>query len=114
MQKTEEEKQEPKEGYCCPNPSCNRVFLRPRIIKYLVCPSCQTLVKMDTAEGNAKKKKKGPTEEDIKRKEAELLEAQQKAELRETELLKAEKKLQQIEAERKVERLETERKAKQR
>jgi len=72
VQKTaEEEKQEQKESYRCPNPNCHSVFLRPKIIKYYVCPTCQTLVKMDTAEGNAKTKKRGPTEEDLKRKEAE-------------------------------------------
>jgi len=30
--------------YLCSNPNCNRVFSRPKIIKYYVCPTCQTLV----------------------------------------------------------------------
>jgi hypothetical protein len=35
-------------GYCCSNPNCSKVFSRPKIIKYYVCPSCQTLVDMPT------------------------------------------------------------------
>jgi hypothetical protein len=30
--------------YCCSNPNCHKVFSRPKVIKYYVCPSCQTLV----------------------------------------------------------------------
>jgi hypothetical protein len=30
--------------YSCPNPNCKKVFSRPKIIKYNVCPTCQTLV----------------------------------------------------------------------
>jgi hypothetical protein len=30
--------------YFCPNPNCKKVFSRPKIIKYTVCPTCQTLV----------------------------------------------------------------------
>ncbi len=30
--------------YSCSNPNCKRVFSRPKIIKYYVCPTCQTLV----------------------------------------------------------------------
>ena len=32
--------------YCCSNPNCKKVFSKPKIIKYYVCPSCQTLVDM--------------------------------------------------------------------
>ena len=32
--------------YCCSNPNCPKVFSKPKIIKYYVCPSCQTLVDM--------------------------------------------------------------------
>jgi len=41
-----EEKREShkKQKYHCANPNCNRVFSRPKIIKYYVCPTCQTLV----------------------------------------------------------------------
>ena len=108
MQKTEEKKKREVERYCCSNPNCKSVFSRPKIIKYYVCPTCQTLLKMDTAIGNTKTKKQRPTEEDIKRKEAERLEAERKAERLEAELLEAEQKAEQLEAER----LESERKAK--
>jgi hypothetical protein len=30
--------------YCCSNPNCKKVFSKPKIIKYYVCPTCQTLV----------------------------------------------------------------------
>jgi len=30
--------------YCCSNPNCHKVFSRPKIIKYYVCPSCQTII----------------------------------------------------------------------
>ena len=30
--------------YSCPNPNCKTVFAEPKIIKYYVCPICQTLV----------------------------------------------------------------------
>lgn len=33
-----------KESYCCPNPNCGKVFSKPKIIKYYVCPTCQTLI----------------------------------------------------------------------
>lgn len=39
-----------KQRYCCSNPNCNRVFSRPKVIKYYVCPTCQTLVNMNEAE----------------------------------------------------------------
>ena len=31
-------------GYCCSNPNCRSFFTHPRIISYIVCPVCQTLV----------------------------------------------------------------------
>jgi hypothetical protein len=30
--------------YHCTNPNCGKVFAKPKIIKYYVCPTCQTLV----------------------------------------------------------------------
>ena len=30
--------------YCCSNPNCKKVFSKPKIIKYYVCPTCQTMV----------------------------------------------------------------------
>ena len=32
--------------YCCSNPNCKKVFSKPKVIKYYVCPSCQTVVDM--------------------------------------------------------------------
>lgn len=43
MPPTGNEKQKVRK-YSCPNPNCKIVFSRPRIIKYHVCPTCQTLV----------------------------------------------------------------------
>lgn len=37
--------------YICSNPNCDKVFSKPKIIKYYVCPSCQTLVDQTTEEG---------------------------------------------------------------
>ncbi len=37
------EKPKPRK-YFCPNPNCKTLFSRPKIIKYTVCPTCQTLV----------------------------------------------------------------------
>ena len=102
MQKPQEEKKEQNESYHCPNPSCNKVFLRPKIIKYYVCPACQTLVKMDTAEG--KPKKKGVTKAELERKETERLEAERKAEHAEVKRKEAEKKAEQLQAEIEAER----------
>lgn len=36
--------------YLCSNPNCRRVFPRPKIIRYYVCPTCQTLVDMTKTE----------------------------------------------------------------
>ena len=32
--------------YSCSNPNCGKAFSRPKIIKYYVCPKCQTLINM--------------------------------------------------------------------
>ena len=37
--------------YNCSNPNCDKVFSKPKIIKYYVCPSCQTLIDQTTEEG---------------------------------------------------------------
>ena len=37
--------------YICSNPNCDKVFSKPKIIKYYVCPSCQTLINQTTEEG---------------------------------------------------------------
>ena len=38
------EKQVSGQKYLCSNPNCRKVFSKPKIIKYHVCPNCQTLV----------------------------------------------------------------------
>ena len=30
--------------HSCSNPNCGKIFSRPKVIKYYVCPSCQTLI----------------------------------------------------------------------
>ena len=37
-----------KQRYQCANPNCKKAFSKPKLIKYYVCPTCQTLVIMDT------------------------------------------------------------------
>jgi len=37
-----------KEKHNCSNPNCRKVFSRPKVIKYYVCPSCQTLIDIPT------------------------------------------------------------------
>ena len=32
----------------CSNPNCGKIFSRPKVIKYYVCPSCQTLIDIST------------------------------------------------------------------
>ena len=46
MVQTEERPRKIK-GYCCSNPNCKSVFSQPKIIKYYVCPSCQSVVEME-------------------------------------------------------------------
>lgn len=45
-----EDEKPKKQKYYCSNPNCKQVFSRPKIIKYYVCPACQTLVDMNEAE----------------------------------------------------------------
>ena len=58
QQHTEEIKKVGAKHYCCSNPNCKSVFSKPKIIKYYVCPSCQTLVEMTTTEGKIVKTRK--------------------------------------------------------
>src|SRR5208283_2418155 len=44
MQPVDKSKNNKVHRYCCSNPNCKKVFSKPKIIKYYVCPSCQTLV----------------------------------------------------------------------
>src|SRR3990170_2867555 len=39
-----EGKKNGKEKHNCSNPNCGKRFSRPKVIKYYVCPSCQTLI----------------------------------------------------------------------
>lgn len=34
--------------HSCANPNCGKIFSRPKVIKYYVCPSCQTLIDIPT------------------------------------------------------------------
>ena len=42
------EKENKNPRFHCSNPNCHKVFSKPKIIKYYVCPTCQTLAIMDT------------------------------------------------------------------
>ena len=44
MQPLDRSKNNKVHRYCCSNPNCKKVFSKPKIIKYYVCPTCQTLV----------------------------------------------------------------------
>jgi len=35
------------ESYCCSNPNCKTNFSHPKILKYYICPKCQSLVEME-------------------------------------------------------------------
>ena len=44
MQPLDKSKNDKVHRYCCSNPNCKKVFSKPKIIKYYVCPACQTIV----------------------------------------------------------------------
>ncbi len=46
MQPIDKNKSNKIKRYYCSNPNCNRVFSKPKIIKYYVCPNCQTLINL--------------------------------------------------------------------
>jgi type IV secretory pathway VirB10-like protein len=52
-----------KPPYCCSNPNCRNVFSIPKVIKYYVCPICQTLVEMTSTDGKAADEQYAPVEE---------------------------------------------------
>jgi hypothetical protein len=52
-----------KPPYCCSNPNCRNVFSIPKVIKYYVCPICQTLVEMTSTDGKAADEEYAPVEE---------------------------------------------------
>ena len=43
-----EGKRNEKMKHSCSNPNCGKIFSRPKVIKYYVCPSCQTLIDIPT------------------------------------------------------------------
>ena len=43
----EEELLSKKKVYCCSNPNCKSVFSLPKVLKYYVCPCCQTMVELE-------------------------------------------------------------------
>jgi hypothetical protein len=59
-----------KPPYCCSNPNCRNVFSIPKVIKYYVCPICQTLVEMTSTDGKAADEKYAPVEEPQSKKAA--------------------------------------------
>jgi len=44
MQPLDKSKNNKVHRFCCSNPNCKKVFSKPKIIKYYVCPACQTIV----------------------------------------------------------------------
>ena len=78
MHKTNQEKRQVRR-YCCSNPNCKTFFSRPKIIKYDLCPTCQTVVEMTTIEGQIVK-----AEEQVPRKKS----VKKKTERKEVEKLK--------------------------
>ena len=81
QQHTEEIKKVGAKHYCCSNPNCKSVFSKPKIIKYYVCPSCQTLVEMTTTEGKIVKTRKPKSK---RRKKTEKPKLTEKRETRRT------------------------------
>jgi hypothetical protein len=51
-----------KPPYCCSNPNCRNVFSIPKVIKYYVCPICQTLVEMTSTDDKAADEEYAPVE----------------------------------------------------
>lgn len=49
MQLLDKSKNNKVHRYCCSNPNCKKVFSKPKIIKYYVCPTCQTIVDLTLA-----------------------------------------------------------------
>ena len=52
-----------KPPYCCSNPNCRNVFSIPKVIKYYVCPICQTLVGMTSTDDKTADEEYAPIEE---------------------------------------------------
>ncbi len=63
MEKREESGRIGKPPYTCSNPNCGNVFSIPKVIKYYVCPLCQTLVEMSTTGDSTIDEEYSPVEE---------------------------------------------------
>jgi hypothetical protein len=74
--------------YSCSNPNCKRVFSRPKIIKYYVCPTCQTVVNMtQTDEQGATQEKPSPPKKLVTRAKPKAIEQVKSEEPKEKELM---------------------------
>ncbi len=63
MEKRDDSGRMGKPPYTCSNPNCGNVFSIPKVIKYYVCPLCQTLVEMSTNGGSTLDEEYSPVEE---------------------------------------------------
>jgi len=61
MQPQDKSKNDKAHRYCCSNPNCKKVFSKPKIIKYYVCPACQTIVDMNFENSQLIAREKPPT-----------------------------------------------------
>ena len=61
MQPQDKSKNDKAHRYCCSNPNCKKVFSKPKIIKYYVCPTCQTIVDMNFENSQLIAREKPPT-----------------------------------------------------
>lgn len=67
--------------YLCSNPNCRRVFSRPKVIKYYVCPTCQTLVDVTETEDQIHIKVTSTAEELVTRRNSKIGEPEKTKEL---------------------------------
>ncbi len=81
LQAADENKKHRVQRYTCSNPNCNRVFSKPKIIKYYVCPTCQTIVNApQTKEQAATQEKPSLSKRLVKHKKPKTIETQVKGE----------------------------------
>ena len=74
--------------YSCSNPNCKRVFSRPKIIKYYVCPTCQTVVNMtQTKEQVATQEEPSPSKKLVTRAKPKAIEQAKSEEPKVKELM---------------------------
>ncbi len=81
LQAVDENKKHRVQRYTCSNPNCNRVFSKPKIIKYYVCPTCQTIVNATQTNGQAAKQEEpSPSKKLVKHKKPKAIEEHVKSE----------------------------------